>query len=89
MLHSAGIPLSGVLEATSINGAKVMGKSKQLGSIEVGKSADFVILEHNPLANINNFGSIVAVIKQGHYLTVQQISTQIEKYNKHKKLSTK
>jgi imidazolonepropionase-like amidohydrolase len=80
MLYDAGIPLSGILAAISANGAKVMGKSNELGSVEVGKTADFVILEKNPLENIDNFSSIMAVMKQGNYLTTQQINSKISKY---------
>ncbi|MBX3691589.1 amidohydrolase family protein [Dokdonella sp.] len=40
------------LRAATIDGADLIGLSRQLGSLEVGKRADFVVLNTNPLENI-------------------------------------
>jgi len=80
MLHVAGLPATEILTAITTNGAKVMGKSKVLGSIEVGKIADLVILEKNPLEDVENFSSITAIVKQGNYLTTEQINSKISDY---------
>jgi cytosine/adenosine deaminase-related metal-dependent hydrolase len=40
-------PVEAVLEMATINGAKAMGLDDQIGSIEVGKQADFVALDMN------------------------------------------
>ena len=39
----------GALEVASMHGARFLGADKDLGSIEVGKLADLVILDRNPL----------------------------------------
>ena len=36
-----------------------------MGTIEAGKLANFVILEHNPLTNIGDIRSVVEVVKHG------------------------
>lgn len=55
LLREAGFhPLEVIMSAT-LNGAEALGADDMLGSIEVGKYADFVILEENPLENLKMF----------------------------------
>ncbi|MDA0313889.1 MAG: amidohydrolase family protein [Bacteroidetes bacterium] len=53
------------LKVATILGAESLGLDKELGSIEVGKLADLVILDKNPLENIRNTNSVTHVIKDG------------------------
>ena len=53
------------LRAATLDGAKYLGMDADLGSIEVGKLADFVVLERDPLAEIENSDSIRQVVKGG------------------------
>ena len=39
-------------EALTLNGAEALGMADKIGSVEVGKYADFVIIEANPLSNL-------------------------------------
>lgn len=54
-----------VLRAATIDGAAIVGINEDLGSIEVGKLADMVILKANPLENIRNTEDIDRVIQNG------------------------
>ncbi len=57
-------PLEALRSAT-LNGAAYLGMEAELGSIEVGKLADFVVLERNPLDDIANTDSVRQVVKNG------------------------
>jgi hypothetical protein len=53
------------LRAATIDGANYLGMGADLGSIEVGKLADFVVLEKNPLDQIEYSDSVRQVVKGG------------------------
>ena len=54
-----------ILKIATINSARCVGVEKDYGSIEVGKQADLVCLEENPLKNISNVRKINKVIQSG------------------------
>jgi len=54
-----------VLKAATINGAKALGVSNKLGSIEAGKLADMVVVKGNPLEDIKTARNIRVVVKNG------------------------
>jgi len=64
-LSSGGMPPLEVLRAATLNGAEAMGLSDDLGSIEPGKLADLVILDRDPLEDIENTTAISLVMKNG------------------------
>src|SRR3954469_10620122 len=64
-LSLAGIPNAAVLRIATINSAKAMGLGDRLGSIEVGKWADLVVVRGNPLADIRRTRQPRLVIKAG------------------------
>jgi len=50
----AGIPEAAALRIATINGARAVGMGDRLGTVEVGKWADLVVVNGNPLADIRN-----------------------------------
>ena len=52
MFREAGFHPLEIFQSASINGAKVLGVDHELGTIEVGKLADLVIVDENPQANL-------------------------------------
>ncbi|MEG0589949.1 amidohydrolase family protein, partial [Aurantimicrobium sp.] len=53
------ISVASALRATTIGAARALGREFEIGSIEIGKKADFAILTRNPLATeISNISGI-------------------------------
>jgi Tol biopolymer transport system component len=64
-VQSGGMSNLNSLKVATILGATALGLDKELGSIEVDKLADLVIMDKNPLENIRNTNTIKYVIKNG------------------------
>lgn len=66
ILHAeAGLKTADIIKAATINAARMIGREKDSGTIEVGKIADLLILDANPLDDIRNIKRIHRVIKSG------------------------
>jgi len=65
LLAEAGIPASDIIKISTLNAAKVLKIDNQYGSIEIGKKADLIIYDQNPLDDYKNFASSRRVIKGG------------------------
>jgi imidazolonepropionase-like amidohydrolase len=68
LLVEAGIPPLEVIRIGTLNGAIFLGRERLTGSVEEGKLADLVLLNADPLANINNAKNIHLVIKAGEII---------------------
>lgn len=53
------------LQAATKNSAELCGVGEQLGTVEVGKIADLVVLSKNPIADIENIRTLELVLKEG------------------------
>lgn len=54
LLREAGFHPLEVIRAATLNGAEALGWDDKIGSVQIGKLADFVILEENPLVNLKS-----------------------------------
>ena len=52
LLREAGFHPLEVIRAATLNGAEALGWDDKIGSIQIGKLADFVIIDENPLVNL-------------------------------------
>jgi imidazolonepropionase-like amidohydrolase len=65
LLVAAGISPLKALQAATITPAELMRMSERLGTVEVGKTGDLVILDANPLENIRNTRKIWRIVSRG------------------------
>ena len=52
LLREAGFHPLEVIRSATLNGAEALGWDDKIGSVQIGKFADFVIVEENPLQNL-------------------------------------
>jgi imidazolonepropionase-like amidohydrolase len=52
LLREAGFHPLEIIRSATLNGAEALGWADKIGSVKVGKLADFVIVEENPLQNL-------------------------------------
>ncbi len=85
LLVEAGMTPMAALQSATRNAAKFLGKQNSVGTIEVGKTADLVLLDADPLQAIANTRRIYAVIVGGkliHSSQRQAMMTKLETYAK-------
>ncbi len=76
----AGLTPYQALETATRNSAQVMGDLGEWGTVEVGKRADLVLVQGNPLEDISNASNIEGVMVRGKWLPqveLQQMLDQI------------
>ncbi|KAH9828366.1 guanine deaminase [Teratosphaeria destructans] len=61
-MDPTAVPAETVLEMATVNGAKALGLASQIGSLEVGKKADFVVLDMRALHVQPWFNPVSAVV---------------------------
>ena len=66
---AAGLTPMEALQTATLNPAKFLGLEDRLGTIEIGKLADLLMLDANPLEDMRNTQKIEAVIVNGRYLS--------------------
>jgi imidazolonepropionase-like amidohydrolase len=65
LLLASGLAPMDVIEASTRNAARVCGHGDELGTLEPGKLADVIIVDGDPLVNIEAMSQIMVVIKGG------------------------
>ena len=77
-MGQAGIKPMDVLVATTSGAARALGCESRLGSVEVGKSADLLVLDENPLDDLRRLGDkrqIRAVFLDGKLVARQSVDS--------------
>jgi imidazolonepropionase-like amidohydrolase len=65
LMAQAGMPAHDLLVAATLNGARLLGRERDQGSLEPGKVADLVVLGADPLADILSTADVRLVMKAG------------------------
>lgn len=72
LLGLAGLPPMDVLQSATRIPAEMMGKSDEIGTVEVGKFADMIMMPSDPLEDLNALKNISLTIKNGVARTPEQ-----------------
>src|SRR5690606_9785379 len=62
---SAGVPLAALFRAITLDNAKALRIADQVGSVEVGKRANLLLLDADPLRSVSAYDRIHRVILHG------------------------
>lgn len=72
-MQRVGLPPEAILVAATRNPAACIGLQNEVGTIEVGKRADMVLLEANPLDDIENLRRRAGVMLRGVWFTSEEL----------------
>ncbi len=75
-VQSGGMPIHDALRMATIFGAEAIGLEGDIGSLEPGKLADLIVLDKDPLADIQNTDSIRYVMKNGELFEGDTLTRQ-------------
>jgi imidazolonepropionase-like amidohydrolase len=73
LLVRAGLSPLEALQTATLNPARYFGKTADWGTVAPGKVADLVVLSRNPLQDIRNTLSVVAVVADGRYQSPREL----------------
>jgi imidazolonepropionase-like amidohydrolase len=75
-MERAGIPAAEVLVMATRNGASMMGRLGDFGTLETGKLADLVVLTEDPGASTSAFRSITHVMRGGVLQEIRRLASR-------------
>lgn len=71
-MQKSGMSSWQVIQSATINPAKIFNKEKISGSVSIGKIADLVLLNSNPIENLDNLTKINMVFKNGESINPEK-----------------
>jgi imidazolonepropionase-like amidohydrolase len=77
-LVAAGLTPYQALRAATANAAEFLGAGNQRGTVAEGQNADLVLLDANPLVDIENTRRIAGVVLRGRWLSKAEIGGMLE-----------
>jgi imidazolonepropionase-like amidohydrolase len=78
VMVKAGMTTYEVLASGTINVARFFGTERETGTVATGKRADLLLLDANPLENINNIQRRAGVVVNGRWLPETEIQRRLE-----------
>lgn len=72
----SGVSPAQIFRAATLSNAEFFGLQNEIGTIEIGKRADMLLLRSNPSINISAFDEIDAVILQGRVIPRRDLSAR-------------
>ncbi len=81
MLQQGGMSNMQALQCATMNGAVYIGMDKEIGSLEKGKLADLLVMDKNPLENIQNTESLIYTMVNGRLYDCETMN-EVGNYDK-------
>lgn len=78
----AGFSPLEALQTATVNPARFLGRAASQGTIDVGKRADLLMLDADPLVDIRNTTGIAAVIIRGKLVTKPTIDLIVARHRR-------
>lgn len=82
LLNEAGLSPLRTLQTATLNPAKFLARDDSMGTINENRIADVVLLDNNPLENIQNTRSINTVIFNGKICDIEKMLEDVEMFAK-------
>ena len=79
LLRDVGFTSMEILQAATRHAAESLGVLDRTGTIEVGKAADLVLLDADPLADIGNTKKIAGVMRTGRFHDRRELDALLAK----------
>ncbi|GAB4235560.1 MAG: hypothetical protein Tsb0034_09780 [Ekhidna sp.] len=81
LIHENGYSAFETLQTATRNPAKFLNQESNFGTIEKGKRADMVLLNSNPLEDIEAINSIEGVLVNGNWINKEGLSHMLDSLN--------
>jgi imidazolonepropionase-like amidohydrolase len=76
---NAGLTPYEAIRMGTMNAAESLGKQEEFGTIAVGKRADLILVNENPLENVGHLKNFNGVMVRGNYFSEMQIREMMQK----------
>ncbi len=83
LLAQAGFTPLQVLQMTTLDGARLLDREATAGSVEQGKDANLVLLDGNPLDDVQNLHKIFGVVRAGNFYSKDALDSLKDKVRMH------
>ncbi|PYO93956.1 MAG: amidohydrolase [Gemmatimonadetes bacterium] len=78
-MAAAGLSTQQILRAATWDAARYFGAEQEFGSVAVGRRADLLLLNGNPLSDLANVGQRAGVMVNGRWLPEPEIEARLER----------
>ncbi len=72
-MRKSGMSNWQIIQASTINGAKILNKEERFGTVSIGKKANLILLDANPIDSLENITKLNLVINNGHVYKPDEI----------------
>lgn len=83
-LSKAGLSPLRILQMTTIDAARFLGRVGTMGTVEPGRNADLVLLDGDPTSNVVNLHRIAGVVRRGIYYSRQDLANLKERVRRNR-----